>query len=92
MSNTHKKDCGCGFGHKKKNGFGFGNTPVSSFFIKDYTGPTNFQTVGGCLEYGVYGNYAGGNNAAPLLRFGDNKKHGPMKIGKSKFGGGKGKK
>jgi len=90
------KPCGCGFGHKKKCGFGFGNTgPVPSggknvndFFINNFTGPANFQSVGACLEYGVYGNYAGGNYAAPLVRFGSTKKSafGPMKIGKSKMG------
>jgi len=90
---TPNKPCGCGFGHKKKCGFGFGNTPVSSFFVKDFTGRADIQNIGGCLEYGVYGNYAGGNNAAPLLRFGSTRKFGNMKmsipkksnLGKKKF-------
>ena len=73
MPGKKELSCGCGFVHyKKKSAFG---SSADSFFMGNYEGPANLNTVKKCLST-VY------NNVTPLSRFGSKQKSGmgPMKI------------
>ena len=67
MPGKKELSCGCGFGHsKKKSAFG---SSADSFFMGNYEGPANLNTVKKCLST-VY------NNVTPLSRFGSKQKSG----------------
>jgi len=66
----------CKFGGSKK-GFAFGKG-ADKFFVPSFSGPASINSVGSCLQNGVY--YQ--NNVAPLMRFGTSKR--PLKNGAMK--------